>query len=143
MIEVKYTTNKNYKDFIKLMREAKMEDYQINNILSQRETFEGWEAITFKELKEMTPDELSKLLSYCWKEGEPRCDTIGISNLVITPRKSSYISGADHQRYIKNYWYLEYSDDNGDPSFEISNEDELIHKLGDGTWNYGLYKRIK
>jgi hypothetical protein len=120
---------KKYKDAIKLMRQLGMDDYEIEDKLFQMDDLKGWYPITLKELLEMGEDELNKLKSYCWKEGRYRCDTIGISDLKIEKRQSGN----------REYWSVSYSDGNGDPHFEVHDENEPINKIGDGYWDYGLF----
>jgi len=87
-----------------------------------------WKALTFKELRNIDESELPKLLSYCWKEGRYRCSCIGISELTID--KTNTVS---------------YSDRNGDPMIDLwtdIDDDFKIDNVGDGTWNYGLYRKI-
>ena len=87
-----------------------------------------WKALTFKELKDMDESELSQLLSYCWKDGSYRCSCIGISNLSIDKTNT-----------------INYSDSNGDPTIDLwkdIDDDFKIDNVGDGTWNYGLFRKI-
>jgi hypothetical protein len=50
----------------------------------------------------MTPEELSKVLSLCWKYGLHRCHTIGIRDVKIDGTT------------------LSYSDENGDPTVYLT-----------------------
>jgi hypothetical protein len=70
-------------------------------------------------------------MSFCWHDGEVRCDTIGISDVKITP--SSREGSFD----------VHWSDSNGDPSVYDVKLDDKIDNIGDGDWNYGLYKKSK
>lgn len=121
---------KKYQSEVNLMRRAGLDDEFIESTLHERNDLDGWEPITFKELKKMSEDKLKKLLSYCWHDSSPRCDTIGITNIVFS-------------KVSKSQNKLEFSDDCGDPEIYFSDENQKIHKLGDGTWNYGLYKKTK
>lgn len=88
-----------------------------------------WTPITLGELRVMKQDELDKLYSNCWKNGEQRCACIGISNLEISDTNT-----------------ITYSDIDGDPEIDLwkdIDEDFLIDNVGNGTWNYGLYKKVK
>ena len=88
-------------------------------------------ALTARELLEMSEEELKQVYSACWHDGdysETRCEAEGISHLSI--EKSPHPCG----RYN-----VSYGDGNGDPSFQVLDLDEKIHKTGDGTWDYGLY----
>lgn len=116
-----------YPDFIKMMKQLRFDDYQIEMKLSEMEDLKEWEPITLKELQSMSQDDLSKLKSYCWHDGNPRCDCIGISHLKVTQGKYGYT--------------VEFSDENGDPRFEVRDVNSKIDNVGDGEWNYGLYKK--
>ena len=65
------------------MKELGFDDYEIESKIVEVEDLSGWTPITFRELKSMTQGELDKLKSYCWHDGEPRCEAIGITNLKI------------------------------------------------------------
>ena len=116
-----------YKDAIKVMRDIGMSDIEIEEKLGETEFFKDLIPITFQELKDMSDDERSKLISYCWHEGRYRCDTVGIHNVKFTD--------------YENYSLLTFSDNDGDPSIEFRYYNEEIDNVGDGEWNYGLYKR--
>jgi len=89
-------------------------------------TPKGYEPITLDELKQMSEDELSNLLSLCYKSGKHRCETVGIRGLKITDTK------------------LEWSDNDGDPeAFIIDKTKPLVDLRYDGIWTYGLFKKIK
>jgi hypothetical protein len=100
---------------------------QIDSIIQQKNKLAGWTPVTLRELQAMSEEERKKLLSFCWHDGRVRCDCIGITDLVVTPYEHSY--------------GLDWSDINGDPQTQVSTLDEPIHNVGDGTWNYGLYKK--
>ncbi len=118
-----------YKEYIKMMKQLRFDDYEIESKLNEMEDLIGWEAVTLKELQSMSQSELDKLKSYCWHDGRPRCDCIGITNLSITgPGKYGH-------------YRVEFSDENGDPHFEIRDINSKIDNVGDGEWNYGLFKK--
>lgn len=117
---------------IAVMQELGYDEYQIKSKIGEYKDLHGWKAITLKELMEMKPEELKELKSYCWHDGEPRCDCIGIQELKI--EKSKYREGA---------YNVSFSDENGDPDFEVMNIDDEINETGDGTWDYGLFKKVK
>lgn len=91
----------------------------------------NWESISANQLAEMTDDERSNLLSVCWHEGKFRCETVGISDLNLDQH---FFSG-------NSYFRLAWSDRNGDPHIFVKDMDKKIDNVGDGDWNYGLYKR--
>lgn len=119
----------NFTTEIKNMKGIGMTDDEIIKFLKRHLAFDGWVPITFRELFEHTVD-FKSLFSYCWHDGEHRCDTIGIRNVNFK------VSDTDTK-----YWILSYSDDDGDPKIEFSDLDAEIDYVGDGEWNYGLYKR--
>ena len=123
-----------YPEVIKALKLLKMEDYEIEQKICEMEDMEGKKAITFEELKNMSEENRKKLYSYCWKEGRPRCSCTGISDVIFTKHPRS--SGG-------SYWTLGYSDGNGEPHFEFDDWKEKIDKVGDGYWDYGLYRVIK
>ena len=91
-----------------------------------------WQPVTLSDLIYMAYDDRSELLSICWNEGEFRCNTIGIKNFSYKP--INYNS--------PDLYRVEYSDDCGD-SHIIVQMDQKIDNVGDGEWNYGLYKKTK
>ena len=120
-----------YKEFISMMKKLRYEDHEIEMKLDEMEDLDGWEPITFGELKEMSQEEKSKLMSYCWHDGNPRCDCIGIQDVNFTPGRR------------QGEWNVQWSDIDGDPHLHGYKLDVLIDNIGDGDWNYGLYKRKK
>jgi hypothetical protein len=96
-----------------------------------------WSPITIAELKEMSDEEKSKLLSYAWDEhGEPRCWTIGIRDVKIFNLRNS-------PAYGKNVVDVSWSDDDGDPTLHGYSLDQPIDRLsGDEDYTFALYKRI-
>lgn len=116
---------KKYPEMIDVLRKLRFDDEVINNMLTEYEQLLGWEPITIRELRMMEESEWKELKSYVWKYGEPRCQSIGITNLKFSEGK------------------IEYSDSEGDPTMYIDGLDEKLHKIGQGKWVYGLYKRVK
>lgn len=84
----------------------------------------GYRPITFNELRKMTQSELDNLLSVCWHDGKLRCHCVGINHVTFTDNK------------------VTFSDSDGDPSIRFRDENNLIDNIGDGEWNYGLYKKL-
>jgi hypothetical protein len=111
------------------LTELGYDQYEIKDRIYQYKTLKGWTAITVKELSEMKEPELKKLLSFCWHDGETRCDCIGIQDVKIIPSHS------------EGNFNVEWSDMNGDPNIYGLSMDDKIDNVGDGTWNYGLYKK--
>jgi hypothetical protein len=66
-----------YSKEIETLKSLSLSDDNIVSILQKKEDFDGWVPITFEELKKMSPEKLKELKSYCWKDGNPRCDCIG------------------------------------------------------------------
>lgn len=124
-------TEKKYKDVIKTLRLLGMDNDEIESKIFEMENLKDWTPITLRELMSMSEDELSQLKSYCWHDGNYRCDTIGITNLKVLKRD------VDN----REYWVVSFSDDDGDPHFEIHSLDIPIKKIGDGEWDYGLFKK--
>jgi len=118
---------KKYKAGIDLMKAIGMEDWEVEDKIYQTKELENWKPVTLGELMSMSQEELSQLKSFCWKEGHSRCVCIGINDLVVTEKEG--------------YYNVEFGDDNGGPSFECDDLNTEIHKLGDGQWDYGLYKK--
>jgi hypothetical protein len=116
---------------IDVMRQLRFTEEQIENKLIEYVDLKGWVPITFVELMSMSEKERNKLKSYCWHDGEPRCETTGISNVEFH----------DYSTYFK----LTYNDYNGDPHihFGLDGWNDKIDNVGDGIWNYGLYKKVK
>ena len=114
------------------------------NIFQYRLKLKGYTPITVRELQAIIDDEegigdgssqgidCSELLSVCWHDGEYRCDTTGIGLVKITK----------HQNSQNDAYSIEYSDECGDPRFEVFGYDTPIDNEGDGTWNYGLYRKL-
>jgi hypothetical protein len=100
---------------------------QIDSIITQKNDLKGWTPVTLRELQAMSEEERKKLLSYCWHDGRVRCSCIGITNLEVTPYSNSYD--------------IKWSDIDGDPHTRVSTLDEPMHNIGDGEWNYGLYRK--
>lgn len=92
------------------------------------EKLKDYTAITAEELKKMTNSELSELLTVCWKRGKHRYDTIGITDVQIDEEQPD------------GYVMVNWSNDSGDPDVYIK-PNEKIDNVGDGDWNYGLYKK--
>ena len=95
------------------------------------ETIEN--AVTVNDVLEMSEEERSKLWSACWHDGRydaPRCACRGILNFKV--EKS-------HGDRFKVSW----DDRDGSPHFEVFSYDDKIHQVGDGEWDYGLYRTEK
>lgn len=105
---------------------------EIQDKMQEQADLKGWKAITVEELSKMSEKELKQLKSYCWKNGNPRCDSIGITSVSIVS------SGPNTSLFD-----IEWSDGNGDPNLYGYNKSDKIDNIGDGTWNYGLYKKAK
>ena len=95
-----------------------------------KNNLKDWKAISVNQLLELSDSEKNELLSYCWKDGRYRCDTIGITNVEVLPEKTG--NGIE-------YYKVSWSDMDGDPSIFVDSLDTLIDNIGDGQWNYGLY----
>ena len=100
---------------------------QYSSIMQEQSDLKGWKPITLRELQAMSEEDRKKLLSYCWHDGRVRCSCIGITDLKVSPFKHS-----DR---------VQWSDTSGDPDFEVFDMDAPIHNIGDGEWNYGLYRK--
>ena len=122
-----------YAEGIKLMKAIGMDDEDIEDKLDQAETLEGWEAVTLEQLQKMSQDELNQILSYTWKYGRWRCDSIGISNLKIEKRQSD----------SSKYWNVSWSDDAGDPEMEVHSLKAKLNNNNDKEteWAYGLFRK--
>lgn len=117
---------KNEKEIRALLKKTGLEDHQVNTKMYEIKSLSGWVPVSLKELSLMNEKELSELKSFCWHDGEYRCQTIGIRDLNVSKSERG--------------WDVSFSDNDGDPHFEIFDENEPIHNIGDGTWNYGLFK---
>lgn len=111
-----------------MMKELGYDSEKIDSLVTQVKNLKGWTPITLIELMEMSDKDLKKLKSYCWHDGNYRCDTIGISNLKVI-------------KVAEGRYNVEWSDNDGDPNLYSVLLDEEIHNIGDGEWNYGLYKK--
>lgn len=96
-------------------------------------------ALSYNDIRKMSDDELKQVITICWHEAcynggcnyeSFRCDDDGIRDICYVSTKYSQ-------------YELSWSDDSGDPSVYIDSFDEKIHQLGDGEWDYGLYKPKK
>lgn len=112
-----------------IMKELGMDSYEIESKITELKVLKGWIPITLKELIEMSDKDLRKLMSYCWHDGDYRCDTIGISNLKT-------------EKLVDGRYNVEWSDSNGDPSLYAISLNGKINNVGDGAWNYGLFKKL-
>lgn len=89
-------------------------------------------SLSYNELKLMTQEELDEVFSLCWKDAEfegysertLRCSATGVRFLI----------------YHDKHNVLDWSDDDGDPNIDYSDPNNKIHRIGDGTWTYGIYK---
>lgn len=104
---------------------------------------EGYEPLSPEEVSLMTPSELQNVLSMCWRNNKYRCSTIGITNFNIDSKPSSSTIASTGQVIISNYFEITWSDDDGDPRLDVDNIKTKIDKIGDGEWEYGLYKKTK
>lgn len=109
---------------IAAMKELGMDDREIKHRLYMIELLKGTVPLKVSELKLMSQDELDKVISVCWHDGKYRCDCVGIRNLL-------------HVGYDL-YW----GDDNGDPHIYVRDKNTIIDNIGDGEWNYGLYRKL-
>jgi len=91
-------------------------------------SMKDWTAITFKELSEMNAKQLEGLKSVCWKDGEYRCSTVGIQDVNLTIVNTTVVSA-------------QWSDSDGDPRLYNYELTDKINNIGEGDWNYGLYKK--
>ena len=96
------------------------------------EILRWWEPITVNQLMRMDKSDLKEVLSFCWHNGEVRCHATGIQNLTI-----GLVKHGD-----RNSFDIRWGDDNGDPHVIADYLDTEIYKIGDGEWNYGLFKKI-
>jgi hypothetical protein len=105
----------------------------INNVLkmdfSPFKMMSSLNPVTIQELSEMSEDELKTLYSLCWRNGKPRCSCVGISDVRITKSKWS------------DRLNVSWSDDDGEPCVD-GYMGSKINKLGDGEWEYGLYRLV-
>ena len=118
-------------EMYKVLKSLRMSEEEIWARINETSDLEDYTPITYRELVNMSEEELSNLYSYCWHDGAPRCDCTGITDVLL--EEASY-SG-------KKYYILSYSDGCGDPHFTFDNYDDFIDNVGDGEWNYGLYKK--
>lgn len=84
-------------------------------------------ALSFNDIKDMSPDQLSNLISVCFHEGKLRTYEQGISNI----------------RYNKkNNWFeISWEDEEGDNEVNVYSLDEKILVNSD-EWSYGIYKPL-
>lgn len=115
-----------------VMKGLGYEQHEIEDKIYQVKTLKGWTPITVQELSEMSQKELDKLLSFCWHDGHCRCDCIGITDLTITEDVKN-----------KGYWDVSWSDGNGDPQIYVDSLSTVINNIGNGDWNYELFKKDK
>lgn len=90
-----------------------------------------WEPISVNQLTEMTNDEMGSLLSVCWHEGKLRYETIGIYDIQL----DQHFTGG------KSYFKLGWSNNSSDPRVYVDKMDTIVDNIGDGEWNYGIYKK--
>lgn len=116
---------KKYEVEIKVLRQIGMDEDEIEDKIIVLDELKGHGPVSARELLEMPESELAKLKSFCWHEGRYRCDTVGISDLSV-------------KGLVVNY-----SDSNGDPTVYVTSLDQKIDNIGDGEWNYGLYRKVE
>jgi hypothetical protein len=131
MIKEKYKVK--YKSIIEACQLLKISDREINDRIYMLELLDGYKAITYTELEFMSQSDLDNLISVCWRDGKYRCDCIGVSNVHFERIES----------FGKRYINVSFSDADGDPELTCYNINSEIDNVGDGEWNYGLYKKIK
>jgi hypothetical protein len=125
----------------KLAKEMGAEDV-FEDRIQVLQDLKDWTPLTFQELKDTPKAELANLMSYCWHDGRYRCDTIGISDVVFKKESYSRKTG-DGKKEKAHYWSLKFSDSNGEPSVTFRDMTDKFHNVGDGEWNYGVYKKKK
>lgn len=81
-------------------------------------------ALSYNDVVGMTSEQLKSVVSVCWHENSLRCYAEGISTVNFDSIRQT----------------INWSDNDGDPSIENYNPDQKIHQLGDGEWDYGIYK---
>ena len=103
--------------------------------MKEKMHLKGYAPITVREL-DFLADNLEEdgfdLLSYCWHDGEYRCHSYGIGLITVTKIENSQ----------NDAYHITYSDECGDPDFEVFGYDTPIDNQGDGRWNYGLYRKV-
>ncbi len=87
-------------------------------------------ALSFNDIKDMSGEELNKLLSVCFHEGKLRTHEIGINNLKY---KDIYPNS-----HLKQY-YVTWDDEQGNNEVTVFSLDEKIYVNND-EWSYGIYK---
>ena len=115
----------------KILKQLRMSEDEIWAKINEVSDLENYTPITYRELANMSDDEQSKLYAYCWHDGNPRCDCTGITDVLF--EEANYSGGI--------YYILSYSNETGEPHFTFHNYDDFIDNVGDGEWNYGLYKK--
>ena len=96
----------------------------------ERQKVADWDdknALSFNDIKYMSPDQLSNLISVCFHEGKLRTCEQGISNIRYN-RKNNWIE-------------ISWEDEEGDNEAIVYSLDEKIHVDSD-EWSYGIYKPL-
>ncbi len=92
-------------------------------------------ALSYNDIINMTDVELENLISICWHETHGiyynentfRCDSDGLFNI----------------EYTQELTRLEWEDNEGGASiYRYEDLNAKIHRLGDGEWDYGIYKPL-
>jgi hypothetical protein len=86
--------------------------------------------VSYRELISMNEHEMSKLLSLSWKDGRYQHHCYGVDEVSIDYREDDWniLRYFDYHNIIVKI-YFERSVD-------------LIDNVGNGQWNYGLYRKI-
>jgi hypothetical protein len=90
-------------------------------------------SLSYNEIKDMSEAQLSQLITMCWHESFGRtfneetfrCDSDGIKDIKYANNKLEWESDDSECGYVQRY-----------------DADEKIHQLGDGEWDYGIYKPL-
>ena len=131
-------TEKEKQEMYKLLKSLRMSDDEIWSKINETSDLESYTPITYRELENMSDAEKDELYSYCWHDGRFRCDCVGITDVIF---KKYPRAGGICETLSSSYYSLNFSNENGDPKIIFHSYDDLIDNVGDGEWNYGLYKK--
>ena len=114
---------------IEAMKELGMDDREIKHRLYMLELLKGTVPLKVSEVIAMSQDELDKVISVCWHDGKYRCDCVGINSVNLETECYDGIN-------------LSWCDSDGDPEIYTKSVEDFVDNIGDGEWNYGLYKKL-
>ena len=98
--------------------------------MERRQKVADWDeknALSFNDIKDMSPDQLSNLISVCFHEGKLRTCEQGRSNIRYNRKNNGF--------------EISWEDEEGDNEAIVYSLDEKI-RVDSDEWSYGIYKPL-